>query len=294
MKDQNKAYIYALSAVLLWSTVASSFKISLRYLDFLQLLLLAAIASVAILFLVVVYQKKLNLLKHSSLRDYSRAALLGFLNPFLYYVILFKAYSLLPAQEAQPLNYTWAIMLVILSVPLLKQKIGLKSIVAILISFFGVLVISTQGNIFDFRFTNLFGASLAVGSSVIWALFWIYNAKDKRDEVVKLFMSFTFGLIYISIATLIFSDVYIDDVKGLVGAIYVGFFEMGITFVLWSKAIALSKTTAMVSRFIFLSPFISLVLIHLLVGEDILPSSIIGLALIIAGIALEQFKLGKK
>ena len=34
----------------------------------------------------------------------------GFLNPFLYYIILFKAYSLLPAQEALSLNYTWPLV----------------------------------------------------------------------------------------------------------------------------------------------------------------------------------------
>jgi len=97
--------------------------------------------------------------------EIARAAALGFLNPFLYYVILFKAYSLLPAQEAQPLNWTWPIMLVLLSIVILKQPIRWVNVLAIVISFSGVLVISTRGDVLAFQFTNLPGALLALGSS---------------------------------------------------------------------------------------------------------------------------------
>lgn len=288
MKNQKQAYIYALFAVAMWSTVASAFKISLRYLDSFQLLFLAVLSSTIILFIILAMQGKVHHLKRSTSKDLLYSALFGLLNPFLYYAVLFKAYDLLPASEAQPLNYIWAITLVILSIPLLKQKIGIKSIIGIIVSFFGVFVIATHGDVLGFRFSNFSGAMLAVGSSIIWALFWIYNVKDKRDEVVKLFLGFFFGLIYVTLAMFIFSDFFIPDIRGLAGAVYVGLFEMGITFVLWSKALKLSTNTAKVSRFIFLSPFVSLVLIHFLVGEEILLSTIVGLVFIIAGILIEQ------
>lgn len=290
MEKQKQAYTYAIIAVLLWSTVASAFKISLRYLDFLQLLFYASIASIIFLFVALLIQNKLYLLKSYSQKDYLYSALLGFLNPFLYYIILFKAYSLLSAQEAQPLNYTWPIMLVLLSIPLLGQKIGLKSFFAISISFLGVLIISTQGNILGFRFTNFGGALLALGSAVIWALFWIYNTRDKRNDIAKLLLNFIFGFIYLLIVLLFFSKITIPDIKGLPGAIYVGLFEMGITFVLWSKALKLSKTTAKISNFIYLVPFLSLIAIHFLVGETILLSTIIGLIFIVIGIVLQQYR----
>ena len=234
-------------------------------------------------------QNKFHLLKSYTGKDYLHSALLGILNPFIYYVVLFKAYSLLLAQEAQPLNYTWQIMLVLLSIPLLKQKIKPLGLVAIFISFFGVFVISTQGNVLGFRFTNLGGVLLALGSSVIWALFWIYNIRDQRDEVAKLFLNFGFGFVFILTATLLFSKIMIPDTLGVVGVIYVGIFEMGITFVIWLKALKLSRTTAQVSILIYLSPFVSLVLIHLVVGEKIMFSTIIGLILIVSGIGLQQY-----
>lgn len=268
--------------------MASAFKVSLRYLDFLGLLFFSSIASVLILFLILVVQNKLNLFKEYSGKDYLRSVALGFLNPFLYYVVLFKAYSLLPAQEAQPLNYTWSIVLVLLSIPILRQKIGFKSILAILISYFGVLVISTRGDLFGLTLSDPTGVVLALGSSVIWALFWIYNVKDRRDDVAKLFLNSLFGFAFISITLLITSTVPTSDIRGLVGATYVGFFEMGVTFVLWLKALRLSRTTAQVSILIYFSPFISLLLIHLVVGERILLSTITGLVFIVAGIVLQQ------
>jgi len=288
MTGKRQAYLYAAVAVLTWSTVASAFKISLRYVSFIQLLFYASLVSTVILFVILLLQNKLSILGEYSKRDYVRSALLGFLNPFLYYIVLFKAYSLLPAQEAQPLNWTWPITLAVLSVPLLKERLRWTSMIALAISFIGVLIISTRGDILGFRFTNPGGVFLALGSSIVWALFWIYNVKDRRDAVAKLFLNFTFGSVYVVAATLLFSESAVPEMKGLVGAIYVGLFEMGITFVVWLKALSLSETTALVGNFIYVTPFLSLIVIRFVVGEEIVPSSIIGLVLIVMGIVVQQ------
>ena len=240
--------------MLLWSTVASAFKISLRYLNFIQLLFFASFVSVILLFFILLIQNKLKLLKAYTFQDYLHSAFLGFLNPFLYYLMLFKAYSILPAQQAITLNYTWPIMLVLLSIPILKQNIKFISIFAISISFIGVIIISTKGNFSALEFSNLKDNLLPLGSAVIWGLFWIYNIKDKRNLVIKLFLNFAFGFIFILILGLLRDFrkiIMIQNYRGLLGAVYVGIFEMGITFVIWLKALNLSKTTAQVSNFIY-------------------------------------------
>ncbi|MBA7477332.1 hypothetical protein ES707_12741 [subsurface metagenome] len=294
MEKQKRAYLYAAVAVLFWSTIASAFKISLPYysdvldLSILHLLFYSSLVSTIALFLHLVISKKLNLLKTFSKKDYLQSALLGFLNPFLYYVILLKAYSILRAQEAVTINFLWPIMLVLLSIPLLRQKIKLKSILAITVSFSGVYIIATHGNILGFKFTNPGGVLLALGSTIIWALFWIYNAKDKHDEAVRLFLNFMFGSIFIFLSILLFAKVEIPDLKGILGAAYIGLFEMGITFLLWLKALKLSKTTAHVASLVYLAPFFSLVVISFVVGEEILFSTVIGLIFIIGGIILQK------
>lgn len=284
MKDQQKAYLYAGIAVLLWATVASAMKLSLTYLDFLQLLFLSVSVSLVVLFIVIAAQGKLKNVFKLPAKAYLRSAVFGLINPFLYYIVLFKAYDLLPAQEAQPLNYTWPIMMTLLSIPILKQKINFQNFLAILISFLGVITISTGGDLLGFSFSNPYGALLGIASAVIWALFWIYNIKDKRDEISKLFLNFLFGIIYISIALALFSDFPVFSTKHYLGAAYVGLFEMGVTFIIWSMALKKSTHTAKVSRLIYLVPFLSLIVIYFTVGEEILTSTLIGLALIIGGL----------
>ena len=165
-----------------------------------------------------------------------------------------------------------------------------RNIVAILISFVGVVFISSQGSLAGLGTINLTGALLAVGSSVVWALFWILSVLDKRDEIFKLFWNFVFGIIYLLIAAFLFTDFSFPDPKGLPAAIYIGLFELGITYILWMKAMQLSENNAKTGNLIFLSPFLSLVFIHFILGETIYFTTFIGLAFIISGIWVQQKK----
>ena len=284
-----KAYIYVSMVVLLWATVPSAFKISLRYLDFLHLVFYSSFVSLIVFLITLTIQQKLHLVTTCSSRQYVGSALLGLLNPFIYYIVLFKAYSLLPAQEAQPLNQTWAIILSILAIVLLKQRLTLKSISALLISFTGVVIISTRGDVLGLSFSNLPGAMLALGSAFFWALFWLFNIKDKRDPIVKLALNFLFGFLYVLLFMMIFGKPTLQFHTGLFGAMYIGMFEMGITFVLWMKALELSQTTAKISNVIYLVPFLSLIIIRFTVGEYIRAATVIGLIFIVGGILLQHY-----
>ena len=79
------------------------------------------------------------------------------------------------------------------------------------------------------------------------------------------------------------------NIKGILGSAYVGFFEMGLTFIVWLSALKYAKTTAQVSNFIYITPFLSLLLVSIVVGEKILFSTIIGLVFIVAGIILQRY-----
>ena len=288
MENEKKAYLYAGLTIFLWSTVASVFKISLRHLTCLQLLFIASITSTITLFFILFFQKKLSLCWNLSKRQWSYSLLLGFLNPFLYYAILFKAYSLLPAQEAQTLNFIWPITLVLLSIPMLKQKLTMLNCAAIIISFIGVFIIATRGDVWGFRFSDPVGVSLALGSALIWSLFWIFKVKDLCDDVVRFLSSFLCGFVLVAITVLLFSEAPMPAAPGIIGGIYIGLFEMSITFLVWSKALKIARKTANVAILVYLVPFFSLLCIRVVVGERILLSTVFGLILIVAGIALQQ------
>ena len=294
MSNRQKGYLYAGLTILFWGTSASAFKIGLKYIDYFQLLLYSSLTAVIFLFFVLWAQKKLKILKTFTRNQYLYSIFLGFLNPFLYYVVLFKAYTLLPAQIAQPLNFIWPIVLVLLSIPILKQKIGLKSFVALIVSFIGVYFISSQGKLFNHQFADPLGVTLALSTSVVWALFWLYNMKDQRDEVLKLFLNFVFAFFFILAITIKESSVIPQNVEGVLTAIYIGLFEMGITFVIWLKALKLAGRTDKIGNLIYLTPFCALVFIHLFLGEKIYLTTILGLILIILGILLQQLNKVKR
>ncbi|MDH3199061.1 MAG: DMT family transporter [Candidatus Krumholzibacteria bacterium] len=290
MTSQSRATLYGLATVLLWSTVASAFELTLRHLEPLELVVYASVVSLVILGAMLVARGDLRLAFAGTRRQYLRSFLLGALNPFLYYLVLFNAYDRLPAQEAQPLNYTWALTLAVLSVPLLGQRIGKRDFAGLGLGYLGVLVVSTHGDILGLRFTDGLGVALALGSTLIWALYWIYSTKDSRDPIVCLFLAFACGVPLVVLYWLVAGEPRLPDARGLLGAAYVGAFEMSVTFALWLYALRLSANTAKVGSLIFISPFISLVLIHFVVGEDIRRSTIAGLVLIVAGLAVQRYR----
>lgn len=258
--------------------------------DYLNLVMYASISSFFLLFLIVLFQGKLKELKKNSFKDYLNSALLGFLSPFLYYIILFKAYSLLPAQVAQPLNMVWPIVLVVLSVPMLGHKIKLRSYIALFLSFIGVILISSQGDFIHITNSDPLGVTLALGSSLIWALFFILNVRDKRDEEIKLLLNFFFSSVFILTLNLAIGDFKIPEIKGVMAGVYVGVFEMGITYLFWLKALKLSKSSDLISNLVFLAPFISLIFIHFILGEKIFITTILGLCLIVFGIIFQKIR----
>ncbi|NLC70316.1 MAG: DMT family transporter [Desulfuromonadaceae bacterium] len=288
MTDQKKAYLLALATVLLWSTVAAAFKLSLKYLSPLELLLYSSAVSTLVLGGAVLATGRVGDVHRSSAWEWLRSLTLGFLNPFLYYLILFKAYDLLPAQQAQPINYTWALTLAVLSVPLLGQRIGVGDFAGLILGYLGVLVISTEGNFFNLQFSNPFGVALALASTVVWALYWIYNTKDARHPVVALFQSFLCGTIITLIYFVVTAEFHFPEGRGIAGALYVGAFEMSFTFVLWLLALRYSENTARVGSLIFLSPPISLFFIYFFVGETIKVSTLMGLGFILLGLAVQK------
>ncbi len=288
--NNQQSLIYTLSAVFFWSTVATAFKITLDGMNHSQLLFYASLTSTIVMFLFVSFSSKNKIRIIFTSQSVKRSLLLGLLNPFFYYMVLFKAYSLLPAQEAQPLNFTWPITISILSILFLKQKVTANSIIGLFSAFIGVSIIATRGDLSSLQFENSLGIFLALGSSIIWASFWILNLLDNRDNSIKLSGAFLWGTIYSAIYITFFDSFFISNNIYLFGAAYIGLFEMGITFFLWNKGLELSTDKVRTSTLAYLSPFISLIFIALILEEKILPSSVIGLAFIIGGIFYQNLK----
>lgn len=290
MATERRAFLFALAAVLLWSTVATAFKITLTYLSPLQMVAAASAVSFAFLLIVILVQKRQHEIIPELRKHFRYYLILGLLNPLVYYLVLFQAYTLLPASQAQPLNYTWAIALTLMAALFLGQKIRKRDWVACVLGYLGVLVIATRGDILGLNFTSAAGVGWALLSTFLWAGYWILNTRHSSEPVLTLLVCFGISLPFSIGASWYFSDWSDIPWQGWAAVTYVGLFEMGLTFVLWLKAMKLTQNTAKISNLIFISPFISLVLLAVIIGETIYPATVIGLILIISGLVIQQWR----
>jgi drug/metabolite transporter (DMT)-like permease len=268
--------------------VATAFKISLAALTPLALVALASAVSWLFLLGVLYVTGAAQELRGLQRKSLVYALTLGLLNPGLYYLVLFAAYDALLAQEAMALNYTWALVLPLLAVPLLRQPLKGRDAIAALISYSGVVVIATRGDVTGLTLSNPAGVALAIGSTLLWALYWIANTKISLSPVVSLFLNFSAAAPLLLLAALWRGDLDSVSLTGALGAVYIGLFEMGLSFILWLRAMRLTNNTARISTLIFLAPPLSLLLIWWLLNEPVMPSTLVGLVFILGGLGWQQ------
>ena len=289
LSNNTKALLFGLLAVILWSTVATAFSLSLKSLSPTQLLLIACAVSLVFLLCLLTLQGDLGELKKAAKESWRASLFFGAINPFIYYLILLQAYQVLPAQEAQAINYTWAITLSFMAVPILKQSLRLTDYIAAASCYFGVLYISTRGEVSSLEFSNLAGVGFALLSTVIWALYWLLNTKDTRPNQIGLTLNFAFALPIIFVYAAMTDQLSDWRVEGIWGAVYIGLFEMGLSFVLWNRALKLTSNASQVANLIFLAPLLSIIWLTQLANEVILPSTLIGLACILFGLFVQNW-----
>ncbi|EJL7831125.1 DMT family transporter [Vibrio vulnificus] len=293
--NERRALGFGLSAVLLWSTVATAFKLTLAEFSPIQMLTVASVVSAMALLTICAQQGKLTQISTTFLSNPWYYLLLGLINPLAYYLILFKAYDLLPASQAQAINYSWAITLTLMAAVFLGQKIRKQDWVACVFSYVGVIVIATKGDLLGLSFESPVGVALALTSTLLWAGYWILNTKNQADPIVGVLLGFLVAIPFAIALTVIEGQSWGQiSTQGWLAVTYVGLFEMGVTFVLWLSALKLTNNTARISNLIFASPFISLMLLSSIIGEEIHPTTLIGLMLIIAGLVIQQIKWGKR
>ncbi|WP_461534595.1 DMT family transporter [Spongorhabdus nitratireducens] len=290
MTQMTKAYSYALVTVLMWSTIATAFKLALGHLDPYQLLFYASLTSLLFTLGLLIKKQQLGQLVRAMYDSWPAWLLLGALNPFLYHIFLFNAYDRLPAQQALALNYTWPMAMTLLAIPILKQKIRKLDIAAILTAYFGVLIIATRGELAELQFDDVPGVAMALASTLCWALYWLINTRHSHDPLISLTATFIAGLPMMTLVVAMESSFIPAHWHDLAGAVYVGLIEMGLAYVCWILALKHATNTAAISNLSYLSPLLSLFVIWLVLDEPIITATWAGLGFILGGIFLQKIR----
>lgn len=284
----SKTLIYIFICILSWSLIPVASKEVLKGMNNVAMLFFSNLISATVMLLYLIATSGIKKFSQYSLKDYLIMSSLGFLGSFSYYILLYKAFSLSLAQEVFIINYTWPILILIFSVPILNEKLNLIKTISVLISFVGVLTIITKGHIMHVRFTNVEGDILALLGAVCFALFSTFGKKVEYDQIIAIFVYFASATIFCT-TTIGFFKITELSVNVLFWLFINGLFINGISYIFWFKALK-STQTSLVSNLVYLTPALSLIFISIFLKEKIHTYSLAGLILILLGIGMQMYK----
>ena len=236
----------------------------------------------------VLWQGKHKALATYGLRDFARLSWLGFLGAFLYYILLYGAFTRTSAAEAFILAYSWPILISLLAVPLLGERLTATRLLAVLISFAGVVVIVTQGRLVESGLANLPGNLLALGGAFVFAFFCVQGKRVAYDLTVAAFVYFVVALICAACASAFSGAMPLPSASVWGWLLYNGLLVNGISYLFWFQALK-NGDTFVISNLLYLTPAFSLLFVRLLLSEPIHASAVLGLLLIVGGILYQSW-----
>ncbi|MEE0928947.1 MAG: DMT family transporter [Acutalibacteraceae bacterium] len=286
-----KAYIYAAISILCWSTIATVSKLLLGSLSSYQVLMCSAFFATGSLLVINLITGRFKKLLGYRFKDIIIMVLIGLPGTFFYYVFLYSGTARMAASQAFIINYLWPVMSVVFACILLKEKLTIKTVIALVLSFLGVLTVAGD-RIFDFGSGSFLGVILCILAAVSYGLFTALCEKWDYDYLVSMMVSFFVTFILTASINAITGTPISITLPQMLGFAWNGIFVMAIATVTWALALK-NGDTAKISNLAYITPFLSLVWTFFILKEPIELMSVAGLGVIVLGIFV-QLKGTKK
>ena len=288
-----KNYVYAILTVLIWSTLAATAKMILSDIPNLEVLSVSSIFSFLFLLILNIANGQIKEIKTYSIKEYGIMSGLGFIGLFLYSALYYYGLSQLSSQEACILNYLWPIMLVIFSCIILKERLTVMKVVAMICSFAGIIILSAGGSTASVGNTTL-GIISCIIAAACYGLFSVLNKKaDLNQNITMMIIWLTVAICAMLLGLITETWVPISGVQWL-GLLWLGVVVDAIAYLLWALALKGAENTAKIANLAYLTPFLSLIVSAVLLKEKIEVQAIIALVFIIGGILLQGLYENKK
>lgn len=281
---------YALLCVLLWAFIPVVSRFGQLELDNFQFLFWSNILSLIVVSIPTIQLKKFALLKSISTLKLIKLILLGTLGCAFYYLCLYYGYARGEGLEILIIQYSWPLLIVILSAILLKEKLSFLSVFAASIGFLGIINVFTKGNILNISFSNLSTNLIVLIGAFSFALFSVLSKKIQEDEYLTTSIYFLGGTILSTLSMFLFSNFSFPSQKEIIPVLFNGAFINGISYIFWLKALHLIPAS-FAAILVFFTPVIASLLIIIFFNEPFLWSNLIGLIMVlIAGFLASKNK----
>lgn len=280
-----KTYLFAATSIFVWSTIATISKILLGSLNSFQVLNISAIFGALFLLIVNIVTGNIKNLKAFKLKDYIITALIGLTGTCFYNIFYYGGTSRMLASQAFIVNYLWPIMSVVFACIILKEKMTLRKIIAIAMSFLGVVIV-TGGDILKLDQNTIIGAGSCILGAMSYGLFTALNQKYNYDKCLAMMIAYVATFLFTTVINVARGDMIVPDLGQTLGLMWNGAFVMAVGSTCWAIALESGKT-AKISNLAYITPFLSLLWTFFVLGEPIKLTSIAGLVVIILGIFIQ-------
>jgi drug/metabolite transporter (DMT)-like permease len=290
-----RGLLFLVPVILLWASTPLLVTELSRELPVYQINTLATFFGLIVLALGLTVFRHWGTLARYRILDRGRMLLLGAAGIFPYTALYYLAFALAPsaAGDVNIINYLWPIWVLVLSAPLLKERLGWSRILSVLLGFLGVYLLVSGGGRLQFR-TEHWQAYLCAGSGALfWGLFSVLSKRQRYEPLPAMFL-YSLG------AMACFTAVALSAMIAVAGAgariaplappslrawlllLLLGGGANGLGYLCWILALR-GGDTARMATLAYLTPVVALFYLAVFQGTPVRPLQLVSLALILAG-----------
>lgn len=288
---KTKAILGAIFAVVFWGGSFIATKVALRDVSPVTVVWLRFAIGILILGAAVRLRRQISPLK---IGDLSYLALLGFLGITFHQWLQSTGLQTAQATTTAWIVATTPIFIALLGWLALKEGLRGLQIAGILLAAVGVLMVVTRGDL-DALSGGSFGTPgdfLVMISALNWAVFSILSRRGLHKYPATLMMFYVMGFGWLFTTLLLLAGPGLSEISrlslsGWMGVLFLGVFCSGLAYIFWYDALRVLPV-AQAGAFVYLEPFVTLVIAALVLGEAITLISFLGGLVILLGVWMVQ------
>ncbi|MCK4376952.1 MAG: DMT family transporter [Actinomycetia bacterium] len=278
--------------VVVWAFAFLFIKIGLEELSFVNLTIMRFLIVCLVLILILFFQKKRFSKLHK--KDIVPLFLLGFFGVIVYHLGLNYGEQFISPAAASLIIATVPVQIIILSTIFLKEKIGLKKLIGIIIALCGVVVISIWGKAGASIHIEYISAVLAVLIAAIMSALYTIAGKKLLTRYSALSLT-TYVMLLGSLGlTPFIRGSLLDQISkmsmtGWFAVIFLGVFSTVVGYGLWYIVLKI-KSASEISIYLYAIPVLSTIISYFMFKEKITLMFILGGFLVIAGLIIVNIR----
>lgn len=277
-----KGTIFALLCIALWALIPVVAILGQSSLDNHQFLFWSSLVSFVVIAMTVVVSGKTKFILQYTIKEWLWFSFLGLLGTYIYYLFLYLGYSKTTGMEVLIIQYTWPILIVVLSILLLNERFTYIKGLAVFLGFIGVLLVLTKGTLENVSINNPSVIALVATGAACFALFSVLSKKVAKEPLGVVAVYFLIASIASLVSMLCFSKFAMPASNEVPAILINGVIVNGFSYVLWVSALK-STEASYLAPFTFITPILSAIYLIVFFDEPFLPAYGAGMVLVVLG-----------